>query len=127
VAARCLPAIPSRTGNDYSWVGAGIRLDIEQNDWLGHAVTSEVSRLILEEVLGFNVSITQTPMAFTDPTNNPLSRIANGTIDANFEAWKVDYGTYLREYTQSDGPVTRSTYELFEVCCAHDKGTRVDT
>jgi hypothetical protein len=122
VMPRCLPANPSR-GNDYSWVGAGIHLNIEQNDWLGHAVSTEAGRLILEEVLGFNISITEAPMVWVNRSNNPLSRIANGSVDGNFEAWKVDYGHLVNQYST----VARSTYDVFKVCSAHGERTRAST
>jgi hypothetical protein len=125
VEARCLPATPSRTGNDYSWVGSGIRLNIEQNDWLGAAVSAEAGRLILEEAFGFNASITETPMVWLDSTDSPVSRIAAGTVDANFEAWKVDWSeSMVSQYTKVDGTVVRSTYDTFKVYCAHDERAR---
>ena len=53
--ARCLPLLPN--GQDLSWLGRNVSLTLEENDWLGHEVTTRTAALLLEEVLG----LVQTP------------------------------------------------------------------
>lgn len=75
---RCLPVANGR--DDLTYIGRGKHLILEQNDWLGHAVTTQTASLLLREVLGFNVTITETTMAWGDDQNNPLTRLASGQV-----------------------------------------------
>jgi hypothetical protein len=68
-----------------------VSVTLEQNDWTGHSLTTGVAKLLLEEVLGFTVTVVERPMGWSDPNNNSLSRLRDGFVDANLEAWTSDW------------------------------------
>ena len=137
VSARCLPSLVN--GQNYSWLGQGFALTLEQNDWLGAAVSTRTAALLLEEVLGcagqsrshdlfhcepsahtidacrFDVTVREIPMVWSDPLNNPLSRLRDGLIDVNFEGWRADWpGAAIDEYTVTNQTVNKQAYGDFK-------------
>jgi hypothetical protein len=74
---RCLPA------SDLTYIGQGKHITLEQNDWLGHAVTTQTAALLLREVLGFNVTLLETPMNWGNDQDNSLTRLVSGQVDVS--------------------------------------------
>ena len=113
MAARCLPALPN--GQNYTWLGAGFHITLEENDWLGAAVSTRTAALLLEEVLGFDVTVLEEPMVWSDPSNDPLSRLRDEIVHVNFEGWRADWpGSAIDEYTVTNRTVDKIAYTDFK-------------
>eukprot|EP00966_Prymnesium_polylepis_P168827 3903663-Prymnesium_polylepis.1 len=68
----------------------------------------------LEEVLGFEVGVAHTPMAWSNTNNSPLSRIRDGYIDANLETWAADWPEATVDDYVTSRAVARLVHTYFE-------------
>mmetsp|Transcript_250 Transcript_250/g.460 ORF Transcript_250/g.460 Transcript_250/m.460 type:complete len:794 (-) Transcript_250:716-3097(-) len=95
-----------------AYLGEGRHIKIEQNDWLGHAVSTQTAAIVLREIMGFNVTVVETPMTWSDPNDNPLSRLRDEKVDANLEGWRIDWPADLVEAYLAGGSVDNSVHEF---------------
>ena len=113
VYGRCLPPLPNN--KNYTWLGQGFSIHLEENDWLGAAVSTRTAALLLEEVLGFDVHVHSFPMVWGNASDDPLSRLQNGFVDANLEAWATDWPSErVDDYTVVRNTVTKQAYTDFK-------------
>ena len=88
------PSVPSDKNrciilqSDYSFIGNGKNITLEQNQWPSHRVTTQTAAFILGEVLGFEVLIKEV-------------RLEKGDVDANLEAWEF----FWLEHRKGTGPI----------------------
>ena len=110
-------------------------ITLESADWASHYLHTWIAKLLLEEVIGYQVLINDD---FTDPTAHTLPRLAAGTVGANVEWWNTDsdayqqyvvvnrsvrddgdlgvngqYGIYISKYTVSANPTMILDYYRF--------------
>ena len=72
----CLDEILKKEDSrDLTYIGEGKQLTLEQNMWLGHAVTTQTAALLLREVLGFDVSVIETAINWGGDEKDPLARL----------------------------------------------------
>eukprot|EP00966_Prymnesium_polylepis_P024360 560935-Prymnesium_polylepis.2 len=54
-------------------------------------------------------------MVWSDPSNDPLSRLRDEIVDVNFEGWRVDWpGSAIDEYTVTNRTVDKIAYTDFK-------------
>ena len=101
-------------------------ITLESASWASHYLHTWIAKLLLEELIGYEVLINDD---YTDPSAHTLARLAAGTVGANVEWWNSDsdayqqyvvvnrtvrddgdlgingqYGIYVTKYTISNNP-----------------------
>jgi len=110
ISARCINE--EIISQNYSFLGEGVTVTLEQNKWLGAQVTAQSAALLMREVLGFNVELLDVAMDW-GAQETPLTRLVDRKVDANLEAWKLDYPAALLQELVNNGSVTTSVH-LFD-------------